>query len=162
MAKKIFGLLGRKLGHSWSVPIHTALGCEGYQLIEHEPEDLPAFLSRADLGGINVTIPYKRDVMPYCDWIDEAALAIGSVNTLVRRPDGTLCAWNTDAAGFCWMAQRAGIRFAGKRDGASAFFFDGLEAKNFRIRDVVYTGVFSQVYRPQSGEDVVFENITEQ
>nr|WP_326184847.1 shikimate kinase [uncultured Oscillibacter sp.] len=115
MADRIFGLLGRKLGHSWSVPIHAALGCGGYRLIELEPEELPAFLARPDIGGLNVTIPYKRDVMPYCDVIDDAAQAIGSVNTLVRRPDGKLYAWNTDAAGFCWMAERAGIRFQDRK-----------------------------------------------
>ena len=84
MEKKIYGLLGRKLGHSWSPPIHAALGCEGYRLIELKPEELGNFLSRPDIGGLNVTIPYKRDVMPFCDVIDETAKAIGSVNTLVR------------------------------------------------------------------------------
>ena len=111
--EQVFGLLGRKLGHSWSVPIHTALGCRGYRLIELEPEALPAFLRETDIGGCNVTIPYKRDVMPYCDVIDDAARAIGSVNTLVRRKDGRLYAWNTDAAGFCYMLRRAGIDVSG-------------------------------------------------
>ena len=115
MSGKLYGLLGRRLGHSWSVPIHRALGCEDYRLIELEPEDLPTFLRREDLGGINVTIPYKREVMPYCDILDEAARAIGSVNTLVRRADGKLYAWNTDAAGFCFMARRAGIDFSGAK-----------------------------------------------
>ena len=115
MAEKIFGLLGRKLGHSWSVPIHTALGCEGYRLIELEPEELEGFLRQSNIGGLNVTIPYKRDVMPFCDVIDPMAQAIGSVNTLTRRDDGKLYAFNTDAAGFCWMAERAGISFTGKK-----------------------------------------------
>lgn len=115
MEEKIYGLLGRKLGHSWSVPIHTALGCRGYRLIELEPEELSAFLARENIGGLNVTIPYKRDVMAFCDVVDDAAKAIGSVNTLSRRADGKLYAWNTDAAGFCWMAERAGISFAGKK-----------------------------------------------
>ena len=115
MAEKIYGLLGRKLGHSWSVPIHTALGCQGYRLIELEPEELEGFLSQPNIGGLNVTIPYKRDVMPFCDVIDPMAQAIGSVNTLTRRADGKLYAFNTDAAGFCWMAERAGISFAGKK-----------------------------------------------
>jgi len=110
---KLYGLLGRRLSHSWSVPIHRALGCEDYRLIELEPGDLPAFLRREDIGGVNVTIPYKREVMPFCDVIDEAARAIGSVNTLVRRADGKLYAWNTDAAGFRFMARRAGIGFSG-------------------------------------------------
>ena len=113
MEEKIYGLLGRKLGHSWSVPIHTALGCAGYRLIELEPEELEGFLAQPNIGGLNVTIPYKRDVMPYCDVIDDAARAIGSVNTLVRRRDGRLYAWNTDAAGFCYMLRRAGIDVAG-------------------------------------------------
>jgi shikimate dehydrogenase len=115
MGEKVYGLLGRKLGHSWSVPIHRALGCESYRLIELEPGDLAAFLGREDIGGLNVTIPYKRDVMPFCDEIDGAAQSIGSVNTLVRRADGKLCAWNTDAPGFCFLASRAGIDFAGAR-----------------------------------------------
>ena len=115
MGEKIFGLLGRKLGHSWSVPIHTALGCQGYRLIELEPEELEGFLRQPNIGGLNVTIPYKRDVMPFCDVIDPMAQAIGSVNTLTRRADGKLYAFNTDAAGFCWMAERAGISFTGKK-----------------------------------------------
>ena len=114
MEDKIYGLLGRKLGHSWSAPIHAALGCGGYRLIELEPEELADFLKREDIGGLNVTIPYKRDVMPYCDEIDEAALAIGSVNTIARR-NGKLYAWNTDAVGFCWMAERSGISLKGRK-----------------------------------------------
>lgn len=114
MDGKVYGLLGRTLGHSWSVPIHAALGCESYRLIELEPEELPAFLAREDIGGLNVTIPYKRDVMAFCDEIDPMAQQIGSVNTLVRR-GGKLLGYNTDAAGFRWMAQRAGIDFRGAK-----------------------------------------------
>ena len=115
MVEKVYGLLGRKLGHSWSVPIHTALGCQGYRLIELEPGELEGFLEQPNIGGLNVTIPYKRDVMPFCDVIAPMARAIGSVNTLTRRADGKLYAFNTDAAGFCWMTERAGISFAGKK-----------------------------------------------
>ena len=115
MGERIYGLLGRRLGHSWSAPIHASLGCADYRLIELEPEELGAFLAREDVGGLNVTIPYKRDVMPYCDVLDPMAAAIGSANTLVRRADGRLYGYNTDAAGFCFMARRAGIAFAGKK-----------------------------------------------
>ncbi|MCI9481183.1 MAG: shikimate kinase [Oscillibacter sp.] len=114
MAEKIYGLLGRKLGHSWSVPIHEAFGCKGYRLIELEPQQLGDFLRREDIGGLNVTIPYKRDVMPFCDAVDPAAEAIGSVNTLVRR-NGKLYGYNTDIDGFRYMLQRAGISLAGKK-----------------------------------------------
>ena len=112
--EKLYGLLGRRLGHSWSVPIHKALGCEGYRLIELEPEDLGDFLSREEIGGLNVTIPYKRDVMQYCDEIDPAAEIIGSVNTLVRR-GGKLRGYNTDIDGFLYMLRRAGISLKGKK-----------------------------------------------
>lgn len=115
MAGLVYGLLGRKLGHSWSVPIHEALSCRGYRLIELEPGDLAPFLRRTDIGGLNVTIPYKRDVMPLCDEIDPAAAAIGSVNTIVRGADGKLRGYNTDIDGFDYMAGRAGIGFAGKK-----------------------------------------------
>lgn len=111
---KIYGLLGRKLGHSWSAPIHHELGCGSYRLIELEPEDLGTFLRRSDIGGLNVTIPYKKDVMAYCHVIDDTARAIGSVNTIVAR-DGKLYGYNTDAAGFVWMAERAGISFSGRK-----------------------------------------------
>ena len=115
MAGSFHGLLGRSLGHSWSVPIHRALGCADYELFEREPEDLAAFLQDPRLGGINVTIPYKQAVMPWCDVIDPAARAIGAVNTLVRRADGRLHAWNTDLTGFQYMARRAGISLTGRK-----------------------------------------------
>lgn len=112
--EKIYGLLGRTLGHSWSVPIHQALGCENYRLIELEPEALEGFLRREDIGGLNVTIPYKREVMKYCDEIDPAAASIGSVNTLVRR-DGKLIGYNTDIDGFLYTLRRAGVSLKGKK-----------------------------------------------
>ena len=115
MEEKIYGLLGRKLGHSWSVPIHKALGCESYRLIELEPDELGDFLAQKNIGGLNVTIPYKRDVMAFCDEIDGEAREIGSVNTLVRRADGRLYGYNTDIYGFRYMAQRAGISFERKK-----------------------------------------------
>ncbi len=114
MGEKIYGLLGRRLGHSWSVPIHQALGCEDYRLIELEPEQLGDFLRREDIGGLNVTIPYKRDVMAFCDVIDEGAKAIGSVNTIVRR-EGKLYGYNTDIDGFLYMLDRAGISLTDKK-----------------------------------------------
>ncbi|MBE6962672.1 MAG: shikimate kinase [Ruminococcaceae bacterium] len=112
--EKIYGLLGRKLGHSWSAPIHQELGCDSYRLIELEPEELESFLRQPGIGGLNVTIPYKKAVMAFCDVIDDTARAIGSVNTIVGRY-GKLYGYNTDAAGFIWMAERAGISFEGKK-----------------------------------------------
>lgn len=115
MAERIYGLLGARLGHSWSVPIHAALGNDAYQLYELEPPELAPFLRREDIGGLNVTIPYKRDVMPLCDGLHPTAKAIGSVNTIVRQPDGALVGYNTDIDGFLYMAHRAGISLNGKK-----------------------------------------------
>ena len=83
--RRIYGLLGRKLGHSHSPAIHAMLGCRGYKLYELEPEALGDFLRRPDLGAVNVTIPYKRDVFEFLDVIDPAAAQIGAVNTVVNR-----------------------------------------------------------------------------
>ena len=84
------GLLGRKLGHSYSPAIHERLADYSYRLFEVEPEDLGAFLQEGAFDGLNVTIPYKKDVIPYCAELSDTARAIGAVNTLVRRADGTL------------------------------------------------------------------------
>lgn len=114
MGRRIYGLVGRHLSHSFSVPIHSALGCRGYGLRELEPEALEGFLSREDLGGVNVTIPYKVRAMELCDRVDPAAKEIGAVNTLVRR-GGELWGYNTDKYGFEYAAERAGIAFSGKK-----------------------------------------------
>lgn len=115
MNERIYGLLGRTLKHSYSVPIHRALGNGGYSLYELEPDVLGAFLTRGDIGGLNVTIPYKRDVMAYCGVLDDTAREIGSVNTIVRRKDGRLAGYNTDAYGLRYMALRAGVSLSGKK-----------------------------------------------
>ncbi len=111
----VYGLVGRTLGHSWSAPIHGALGNEAYRLIELEPEELAPFLSRPDIAGLNVTIPYKRDVVPHCDELSDDARAIGSVNTIVRNEDGQLIGHNTDAFGFGYLLDSAGISVAGEK-----------------------------------------------
>ncbi|MBE6759638.1 MAG: shikimate kinase [Ruminococcaceae bacterium] len=115
MSEKIYGLLGRKLGHSYSALIHPQLGCEDYRLIELEPEELEGFLRSENLGGVNVTIPYKVAVMPICDRLSPEAQAIGSVNTIVRGADGQLTGYNTDAAGLEYTIRRAGISIEDKK-----------------------------------------------
>ena len=111
---KKYGLLGKKLGHSYSVPIHHALGNGEYKLCERQPQEIEQLLSDPDLGGLNVTIPYKQEVMQYLDSIDPAAREIGAVNTIVRR-DGSLIGYNTDHIGFCRMLEHSGIGVGGKK-----------------------------------------------
>ena len=79
------GLLGEKLGHSYSPAIHAQLADYAYGLYEVAPEDLPAFLTGGDFDALNVTIPYKKAVIPYCTELSPIARRLGSVNVLVRR-----------------------------------------------------------------------------
>ena len=109
------GLLGRKLGHSYSPAIHSMLSDYSYELFEREPEQLEDFLLHGDWDGINVTIPYKKTVLPYCRELSPLAKEIGSVNTIVRRPDGSLFGDNTDAYGFESLVKKSGIEVRGKK-----------------------------------------------
>ena len=110
-----YGLIGEKLGHSFSKVIHGMLGEYRYDLMPIAPEALDGFLRARDFKGLNVTIPYKKTVIPYCDVLGETAQKIGSVNTLVFDDAGRLWGHNTDYAGFAHMARRAGVEFAGKK-----------------------------------------------
>ena len=103
--KHKYALIGEKLGHSFSVPIHNAFGNDDYTLTEIPKEELDAFMQKREFEGINVTIPYKQAVMPYCI-LDEAAKEIGAVNTIVNK-GGTLYGYNTDAYGLNEMMDDA-------------------------------------------------------
>ena len=109
------GLIGERLGHSHSKTLHGLLADYRYDLIELAPGELGDFLQKGEFDGLNVTIPYKQAVIPYLRELSPAARAIGSVNTIVRRPDGTLLGDNTDAWGLGVIAGRAGMAFAGKK-----------------------------------------------
>lgn len=109
------GLLGRTLGHSYSPQIHSYLGDYPYALFEKEPEDVGFFLQNGDFTAINVTIPYKKDVMPYCAELTDCAKKMGAVNTIVRRDDGSLIGHNTDYFGLHYTFQRMGLSLNGKK-----------------------------------------------
>lgn len=109
------GLLGEHLGHSYSPQIHADLGEYSYELFEVAPQNLPDFLRNGAFDALNVTIPYKKAVLPYCAELSETAKAMGCVNTLLRRADGTLYGDNTDYNGFSWLLQRNGGIRAGEK-----------------------------------------------
>lgn len=109
------GLLGRHLGHSYSPQLHRFFGDYSYTLWEVEPRDLEGFLRTAPFHGLNVTTPYKQAVAPLCRTLSETARRTGSVNTLLRRPDGTLEGHNTDGSGFLAALERCGVEPAGKK-----------------------------------------------
>ena len=110
----ICGLLGKTLGHSYSPLIHSYLGQYEYRLFEKQPHELEDFLKRGEFEGLNVTMPYKKDVIPYLDALSPIAARLGAVNTIVRR-EGKLIGHNTDYAGFLSMVHRSGLDPAAKK-----------------------------------------------
>ena len=108
------GLLGRHLGHSYSPYIHSRLGDYCYELFEREPEEIEAFLKNGDFSGIYVTVPYKKDVIPYLDELTPVARQLGAVNTVVRRGE-KLIGHNTDYFDFMTMVKESGLEISGKK-----------------------------------------------
>lgn len=137
MTNEKYGLIGKTLVHSYSKEIHEALGRYQYQLFSLAEDEMPDFINARDFRGLNVTIPYKKDVIPLCDEVTDLARGIGAVNTLFWKdsagdqgntecsgqagasgginPEGKiLVGHNTDYEGFLYAASRAGIDFEGK------------------------------------------------
>lgn len=112
-----FGLLGKKLGHSYSPFLHECLsgGSYDYELFEKEENEVADFVQHGDYTGMNVTIPYKQTVIPFMARLTPEAQRIGAVNTVTRLPDGGLLGDNTDYFGFCYLLRRAGIEVSGKK-----------------------------------------------
>lgn len=136
------GLLGEKLGHSYSKAIHERLAPYTYEMIECERDRLDEFMRSAPFDAINVTIPYKKAVIPYCAALSPIAEKIGSVNAVIKRSDGTLFGDNTDAFGFMSLVNKSGINPRGKKclvlgsGGASATIcavLDELSAKSVTV-----------------------------
>lgn len=127
MTNEKYGLIGKTLVHSYSKEIHEALGRYQYQLFSLAEDEMPDFINARDFRGLNVTIPYKKDVIPLCDEVSDLARGIGAVNTLFwknasgagasessSQEDKILVGHNTDYEGFLYAASRAGIDFEGK------------------------------------------------
>ena len=103
-----YGLIGEKLGHSFSKEIHRCFGDYEYELCEVAKGELDRFMRDRDFCGINVTIPYKEAVIPYLDWIDESAKEIGAINAIINN-NGRLYGYNTDFFGMIALFEHAGI-----------------------------------------------------
>ena len=133
------GLLGKKLGHSYSPQIHSYLADYAYDLLEKMPEELEVLLKQGDFAGLNVTMPYKKAVIPYLDELSERAAELGAVNTIVCRKDGTLIGHNTDYFGFQSMLDRSGLQVGDKKvlvlgnGGASATAVAVLKKQNANV-----------------------------
>lgn len=114
MTQTLYGLIGAKLGHSYSKIIHEKIADYTYTLLPLPTEaEARAFFAKREFAAVNVTIPYKQLALPCCDEVDPRAKAIGAVNTVVNR-GGRLYGYNTDHAGFAYLAKAHGVDFAGK------------------------------------------------
>lgn len=142
------GLLGRSLSHSYSPLIHKLIAGDrySYRLLPTEPEALPALLRSEAWDGLNVTVPYKRAVLPYLDELSPVAQRLGAVNTIIRRKDGRLFGDNTDYAGFASWLDSLGLAVRGMpvlvlgTGGAAVTVRAVLEARGARVTLVSRTG----------------------
>ncbi len=110
-----YGLIGKTLKHSYSKIIHEMFGEYSYDLVSLKEDEIGEFSKNPEYAGFNVTIPYKKTIIPYCAEISDEAQKIGSVNTVIRKSDGLLYGFNTDYAGFTALSKRPGISFEGKK-----------------------------------------------
>ena len=109
-----YGLIGERLGHSFSKEVHGMLSDYEYEICEIERDELDGFMRRADFKAINVTIPYKEAVIPYLSYISAEAKMIGSVNTVINR-DGKLYGYNTDFFGMTSLINKMHLNISGKK-----------------------------------------------
>ncbi|MBQ7822335.1 MAG: shikimate kinase [Clostridia bacterium] len=146
MNSKRFGLIGGVLGHSFSPQIHALLGDYEYKLYELKREEIGDFFKNSGLDGFNVTIPYKQDVIPFCAEISDRARRIGSVNTVVRRADGSFFGDNTDYFGFSTLL--------GETDGKGKAIILGSGGSSKTVKTVLEDRGYSPVVViSRSGED---------
>lgn len=142
-----YGLIGEKLGHSYSKDIHEMLADYTYDIHPLSKEEFATFMQAKNFQAINVTIPYKQEVIPYLDEMDDNAKAIGAVNTIVNK-NGRLYGHNTDFSGFLYMLNKHNINVSGKKcvvlgDGGASkavvAVLNKLDAKEIVIVDIVKT-----------------------
>lgn len=161
-----YGLIGEHLPHSFSKEIHGRCADYDYQLKELTPDEVPSFMEEKDFKAINVTIPYKQTVIPYLTSVNEHALSIGAVNTVVNR-NGELYGYNTDFYGMVSLIHRIGISLAGKKvlilgTGGTSHTARAV-AKAEHAAKVVTAGrpvdspdvTFDEVYETQTDADVI-------
>lgn len=110
-----YGLIGKKLSHSWSAAIHKKLGSFPYQLHELSASELKGFLKDQPWQGLNVTIPYKKDAYALADSVSEDAQAVGAANTLVKDANGFIAADNTDVYGFEYLVKSLKVNLSQKK-----------------------------------------------
>ena len=143
-----YGLIGEHLKHSYSCEIHAQIADYEYELHEIPPSGLGGFLKKREFNAINVTIPYKQDVIPYLDEISDTAKRIGAVNTIVNR-NGRLYGDNTDFAGMLALAKHIGVDMKGRK--VLILGTGGASKTGHALAE--YMGAQSVFYVSRSGKD---------
>lgn len=143
-----YGLIGEHLKHSYSCEIHAQIADYEYELHEIPPSGLGGFLTKREFNAINVTIPYKQDVIPYLDEISDTAKRIGAVNTIVNR-NGRLYGDNTDFAGMLALAKHIGVDMKGRK--VLILGTGGASKTGHALAE--YMGAQSVFYVSRSGKD---------
>lgn len=143
-----YGLIGEHLKHSYSCEIHAQIADYEYELHEIPPSGLGEFLKKREFNAINVTIPYKQDVIPYLDEISDTAKRIGAVNTIVNR-NGGLYGDNTDFAGMLALAKHIGVDMNGRK--VLILGTGGASKTGHALAE--YMGAQSVYYVSRSGKD---------
>ena len=160
------GLLGEKLGHSYSPQIHRRLGEYSYALFEKSNSELKEFLENGDFTGLNVTIPYKKAVIAHCHELSPVAQKLGAVNTIVRKADGRLVGHNTDFFGFASMIRHSGLNPKGKRvlvlgtGGASVTVQAVLREMGAKVAVISRTGKYNYKYMYRFLSTAIIVNAT--
>ena len=153
-----FGLIGEKLGHSFSKEIHTKYFVLKYDLKELKPDEVCGFLQNRNFKAVNVTIPYKQTVMPYLDFVSEVAQKIGGVNVIVNN-GGKLYGYNTDFSGLKCMIEKSGVSIKGKK---VLILGDGATSKTaLAVAEELGCEKVSRVSRKQSDGTVSYERALE-
>ncbi|MHC1723323.1 MAG: shikimate dehydrogenase [Aminipila sp.] len=151
----IYGLIGEKLGHSYSKIIHEKLGAYTYDLFPLTIQELDCFLKNREFTGLNVTIPYKQTVIPYCDYVSPLAKEIGAINTLYFNEQGKLCGTNTDYMGFIYAMDSVEIPIYNKK---VLILGDGATSKTIR-KAVLDKGANEIVIASRKVETPIFEQL---
>ncbi len=148
-----YGLLGKTLRHSFSPVIHSCLGTYPYELFEREEHEIEELIKRKDVAGFNITIPYKKTIMKYCDVIEENALKIGAVNTIVKK-EGKVFGYNTDFYGFRYQLEKATIDPENKK-----ILILGNGATSQTIETVLYSLGAKEVWKFSRSRERSFEDL---
>lgn len=153
-----YGLIGEKLGHSYSKIIHEMIADYSYELHPVAKEDLDRFMTAKPFRAINVTIPYKQAVIPYLDVLDDNAHKIGAVNTIVCE-NGKYIGHNTDYAGFLYMINKYNVDIKGKK--VLVLGKGGASKAIIAVLNDLKAGKILTVYYKEAPDTITYEECAE-